>query len=232
MMATCMAVILRSAAWLARLVGSMPSRSLTPQLYGFLYTVVNIQLRRANIVTDASPPLAVGAQVRRWRLERGRTLAALAASSGVNTGYLSQIENDKASPSLATLAAIGRALDVPPAWFLMTDSEPPLIVRAADRPVRDADGASTAFIDGRASRDISIIEVTGPPGGAIGAHSHPGDEHHLVLSGRFRGRHGGHEVEVGPGDYLRWDGAVPHDGEVVGDEPLRMLIIRIRPTRD
>jgi transcriptional regulator with XRE-family HTH domain len=190
-------------------------------------------LWRTNIVTDDTPRLAVGAQVRRWRLERGSTLAALAAASGVNTGYLSQIENDKASPSLSTLAAIGEALQVPPAWFLMAETEPPLVVRAADRPVRRGpSGEVTAFIDGHAARDISIVEVTVPPGSGIGAHSHPGDEHHLVLSGRFRGSQAGHLVELGPGDYLRWDGAVPHDGEVVGDEPRRMLIFRIRPGRE
>ncbi|MEO5884618.1 MAG: hypothetical protein ABIQ58_03780, partial [Candidatus Limnocylindrales bacterium] len=37
-----------------------------------------------------------------------------------------------------------------------------------------------------------------------------------------------HEVELGPGDYLRWDGATPHDGEVIGDEPLRVFIVRIK----
>ena len=179
-------------------------------------------------MTDPLPRLEVGAEVRRWRLERGSTLAALASASGVNVGYLSQIENDKASPSLATLAAIGAALGVPPAWFLMSEAVPPVVVRAKDRPVERHKGARTEFVDGRASRDISIIEVEAPPGGRIDAHSHPGDEHHLVLSGRFRGSQAGHVVDLGPGDYLRWDGAVPHDGEVVGDEPLRMLIFRIQ----
>ena len=132
------------------------------------------------MTTDEAPRLAVGAQVRRWRLERGSTLAALAAASGVNTGYLSQIENDKASPSLATLAAIADALHVPAAWFLMAETEPPLVVRAADRPVRrSSSGAVTTFVDGHASRDISILEVTAPVGAVIESHSHPGDEHHL-----------------------------------------------------
>lgn len=179
-------------------------------------------------MSNEPPRLEVGAQVRRWRLERGSTLAALASASGVNVGYLSQIENDKASPSLATLASIGAALDVPPAWFLMTESVPPVVVRAKDRPVDRRRGARTEFVDGRASRDISIIEIEAAPGSRVDVHSHPGDEHHLVLSGRFRGRQGGHEVDLGPGDYLRWDGAVPHAGEVIGEEPLRMLIFRIR----
>jgi mannose-6-phosphate isomerase-like protein (cupin superfamily) len=60
-------------------------------------------------------------------------------------------------------------------------------------------------------------------------HAHPGDEHHLVLRGRFRMTQGEHTVELGPGDYLRWDGSVPHDAEVVGDEQASILIVRIRP---
>jgi uncharacterized RmlC-like cupin family protein len=40
---------------------------------------------------------------------------------------------------------------------------------------------------------------------------------------------GEHTVELGPGDYLRWDGSVPHDAEVVGDEQASILIVRIRP---
>ena len=35
--------------------------------------------------------IAVGSQIRRWRTARERTLAQVAAASGVNVGYLSQI---------------------------------------------------------------------------------------------------------------------------------------------
>src|SRR5690349_6691566 len=70
-------------------------------------------------------PPAVGAQVRRWRTERGLTLARVAAATGLNVGYLSQIENDKASPSLACLAALGSALEVPVAWFLVDETRAP-----------------------------------------------------------------------------------------------------------
>ena len=60
----------------------------------------------------ARRPPAVGQQVRRWRTERGLTLAKVAETSGLNVGYLSQIENDKASPSLACLASLSSA----PPW--------------------------------------------------------------------------------------------------------------------
>ena len=174
---------------------------------------------------------AVGAQVKRWRLERGMTLAKVAERATLNIGYLSQIENDKASPSLTCLASIGEALDVPIAWFFIDQVAPPFVVRASERPVTVTDLGRVEDVDGRGSRDVSIIEVTAAGAGErVGTHSHVGDEHHIVLRGRFRLSQGEHAVELGPGDYLRWDGTIPHDGEVIGDDGgAAMLIIRINP---
>ena len=172
---------------------------------------------------------AVGGQVKRWRRERGLTLATVAQRSGLNIGYLSQIENDKASPSLSCLASIGVALDVPIAWFLMDDAPPPRVVRASERPTTTTDRGQIEHVDGRTSRDLSILEVHGRAGGRVGAHAHAGDEHHIVLRGRMRLIQGDHVVDVGPGDYVAWDGSIPHDGEVLGDEDASMLIIRVNP---
>jgi transcriptional regulator with XRE-family HTH domain len=173
--------------------------------------------------------LAVGAQVRHWRGVRGLTLAGVASRSGVNVGYLSQIENDKASPSLAVLGQIAEALDVPAAWFLMGEVPAPSVVRASERPVEASDVGRLEHVDGQASRDVTILEAVAKPGGRVGLHAHSGDEHHVVLRGRFRLRQGEHEIEAGPGDYVRWDGAVPHEGEAIGEGESAMLIIRIRP---
>ncbi|HET8776706.1 MAG TPA: helix-turn-helix transcriptional regulator, partial [Candidatus Limnocylindria bacterium] len=71
----------------------------------------------------------VGAQIRRRRQDRALTLAAVAQITGLNVGYLSQVENDKASPSLETLAALADALDVPIAWFLLDTSIGPRVIR-------------------------------------------------------------------------------------------------------
>ena len=181
------------------------------------------------MTTEERRKPAVGGQVKRWRHERGLTLATVAQRSGLNVGYLSQIENDKASPSLSCLASIGEALDVPIAWFLMEDAPPPRVVRAAERPVTATDRGRVEYVDGRTSRDVSILEVRGQGGGRIGAHAHAGDEHHVVLKGQMRLIQGDHVIDVGPGDYVAWDGSIPHDGEVIGDEEASMLIIRIRP---
>jgi transcriptional regulator with XRE-family HTH domain len=155
------------------------------------------------------------------------TLARVAGVTGLNIGYLSQVENDKASPSLETLAALADALDVPIAWFLLDQSVAPRLVRASERPMREvpfADG-ELSQVDGGIARDVAIFEVDMPAGARTGFHQHPGDEHHVVLAGRVRFLQGETEVEAGPGDYVLLDGTLPHDAQVVGDDPARLLIV-------
>jgi transcriptional regulator with XRE-family HTH domain len=182
--------------------------------------------------TPSVPVIQVGREVRRWRLVRGLTLAQVGDRSGLNIGYLSQIENDKAVPSLEALAAIAAAIDVSPAWLLLDSSSAPRVVRSGERPRTQAPGgALMTEVDAGTSRDVCIIEVVAPPGHATGVHAHHGDEHHVILSGRWRMTQGDHVVELGPGDYLAWDPAVPHDVENIGDDDGRILIIYPRRGR-
>ena len=175
------------------------------------------------------PKPAVGRQVRRWRQERGLTLAQVAERSGLNVGYLSQIENDKGSPSLEALAAIGEALAVPITWFLLDAVPPPKVVRASERRVSEGPGgARIEQVDGGAPRDLRIVLATASPGEGTGLHAHSGDEHHFMIAGRMRLSQADFETELGPGDYLLWDATVPHTAQAVGDEPAVVLLVSHR----
>jgi transcriptional regulator with XRE-family HTH domain len=167
----------------------------------------------------------VGAQIRRRRRDRDLTLARVAELTGLNLGYLSQVENDKASPSLETLAALAAALDVPIAWFLLEQSIAPQVVRASERPRRGRGGRSMTQVDGGVARDLAIFEGTMPAGFRTGFHAHPGDEHHIVLGGRIRITQGDSVIDAGPGDYVLLDGTLPHDAETIGDQPARLIIV-------
>jgi transcriptional regulator with XRE-family HTH domain len=204
---------------------------LQAQPYASVCGDVNISLMETNLTIEERRRPAVGGQVKRWRRERGMTLADVADRSGLNIGYLSQIENDKASPSLSCLASIGDALDVPIAWFLIDEVPPPQVVRASERPSTAIGNGRVERVDANASRGVSIVEAVAPPGSRTGAHAHAGDEHHVVLRGQWRMTQGDHVVEVGPGDYVRWDGTIPHDAEVIGEDEGAMLILRLRPER-
>jgi transcriptional regulator with XRE-family HTH domain len=188
----------------------------------------------ASAPADQAPAtrLSVGREMRHWRRERGLTLAQVGDGSGLNIGYLSQIENDKAAPSLEALAAIAAALQVPPAWLLLDSSAPPRIVRLADRPQSEGPaGGSVTEVDAGTSHDLCIIEVAVPGGSSTGVHAHQGDEHHVVLEGRWRMTQGEHVAELGPGDYLAWDPTIPHDVACLGPGEGRILVIYPRRGR-
>ena len=173
----------------------------------------------------------VGAQIRRLRRERGLTLAQISALTGLNRGYLSQIETDKVSPSLETLAALADALQVPITWLLAETAPPPRVVRRDERRVETGpEGIRIEEVDGGFARGLRIIEASGPPGARSELMTDAGEEHHLVLEGRIRLRQGDFETEIAAGDYLVWDGAFPHEAEIIGDRPARILIITPGPT--
>ena len=49
-----------------------------------------------------------------------------------------------------------------------------------------------------------------------------------MIAGQMRATQGDHQVELGPGDYLLWDASIPHNAEVIGSEPIEVLIISSR----
>jgi transcriptional regulator with XRE-family HTH domain len=193
-------------------------------------------------MTDQRPPTpavvparvrpAVGRRVRRRRQELAQTLAQVAEATGLNIGYLSQIETEKASPSLESLSALAEALDVPIAWFFLDMASAPRVVRAADRRRWKGPGKGVVSqVDGGIPRELAILEATSGPGTSTGLHAHPGDEHHVLIAGHLRFTQGEHVVEAGPGDYVLLDGTLPHDVETLGDEPARVLIVTLRGGR-
>ena len=141
-----------------------------------LIAVVNDQLGKATYertqrgVADPPRPL-VGAQIRRLRTDRGLTLAQVGELADLNVGYLSQVENDKASPSLETLAAIADVFEVPITWLLVDAAPAPRVVRRHERRVQTTpDGLRLEEVDGGFARGLRIVEAMAPPGIIVGAH--------------------------------------------------------------
>ena len=110
------------------------------------------------------------------------------------------------------------ALDHPASYEPRTAGADP--DRAASAWKRSTAASHETFASSRRKRNRA--------GSAPELHSHWGDEHHIVLSGRLRVRQGDYEVELGPGDYLLWDATIPHAAEPIGDEPVEVLIITHR----
>lgn len=66
------------------------------------------------------------------RKARGQTQADLAEESGLSRATIAQIEAGDADPKLSTISDLARALDVSPAWLLMTEEDLEIIAEIAE----------------------------------------------------------------------------------------------------
>src|SRR4030095_15694718 len=87
----------------------------------------------------ASIEVDLGARIRALRLARGETLRKLAAEAGVTESFLSQVERGVASPSIASVQRIARALGTSIAELFATDDRAGIGVRARARGGRGCD---------------------------------------------------------------------------------------------
>lgn len=81
------------------------------------------------------PQIDLGTRIRCLRKERGVTLAVMAETTGLSLGYLSKLENDLTSPTIAHLHKICEALGLTINDILLDEPEEKnvTVVRAEDR---------------------------------------------------------------------------------------------------
>ncbi len=60
----------------------------------------------------------IGKKIHEYRITRGLSLRSLGEATGLTAAFLSQVENDQASPSISSLQKIATALHVPMFSFL------------------------------------------------------------------------------------------------------------------
>ena len=78
----------------------------------------------------------MGSKIREIRKNQNLTLKDIARMTDLTESLISQIENSKANPSLASLVAISRVLGVPIGAFFDSVASPDSpVVRRSDRPV-------------------------------------------------------------------------------------------------
>lgn len=61
--------------------------------------------------------MSIGPFIKAWRLSKKQSIQALAASAGIPTSILEQIESEEIDPTIATLHALARGLRIPPGWL-------------------------------------------------------------------------------------------------------------------
>ena len=171
----------------------------------------------------------LGQRLQELRRAQGLTLEQLAVDSGFSTGYLSQIENGGAVPSLTALQLIAAELGVEVATFF-PEKRPPgtRLVRASERPafrIEPDSGEEYAVLAGQVhDRAFTAVYARHPlRGGSERPFRHLGEEFGLILKGRLQITVDGDAHELGPGDWIHYSSHPSHSAQVVSDEPVEAL---------
>ncbi len=173
---------------------------------------------------------AIASSLRRERERHGISLAELARRAGVAKSTLSQLEAGSGNPGVETLWALAVALDVPFSRIVDAQTQPVQVVRAGDGiEIRSEHAPFAATLLSAcppgARRDLHLMSAE--PGPARDAHAHIAGttEHVVVTAGRWRAGPVGDQVEVGPGDYVRFPGDRPHTYEALEPGSAAVLVM-------
>jgi len=155
----------------------------------------------------------LGERLRAARMARRMTLAEVAESAGITKGFLSKIERDQATASVASLIRLTETLGIS-VGDLFNASPGDVVRRGAYPPINFGGSDMTEFLltpqgEHRLQAILSEIE----PGGGSGDEPYglPADvEFVFVLSGRLTVTLGDEELVLDQGDSLTFAADVPH----------------------
>jgi len=129
--------------------------------------------------------MELGSKIKQFRQRADLTQEELADRCELTKGYISQLENDNTSPSIATLEDILKALGVTLADFFNETEQKHVVFKAENCNVKDYDGYSTTWlINNGAINEMEPILVTIAPESQTDEDvPHEGEEFGYVLDG-------------------------------------------------
>lgn len=181
---------------------------------------------------------AIGRQVREFRQRLQLTVVDLGKLAGVSRGMVSKIENGMTSPSLATLNALAKALNVPVTSLFRKYEEQrdATFVKANQGLVIERRGTRAGhqyqLLGHSVGKTIAVepylITLT-EESEIFPLFQHAGVEFIYILEGKVSYRHGGRVYQMGPGESLFFDSDAPHGPEELLKLPIRFLSVIVQP---
>lgn len=189
-------------------------------------------------------PTATGAEqnlgeiVRRLRTARELSVRTLAGRAGFSPSFISQVEHNQASPSIASLERLADALGVSLGDFFRDPAGGARPVTRATRRRRLTSWWSRARIEALspmgAGRGFEAVMVTLGAGGSSGKrpHAHAGQALAIVFDGAVRLTLGAEVLRLVAGDAVSLDPGTPHLWENPGRKPVRLVLVSTRFASD
>lgn len=168
-------------------------------------------------------------RLRAARVAANLSLREVSRRVGISASMLSQIENGRAQPSVATLYALVSTLSISLDELLTGN---PVRANRPAIPVVTANDRATLVMDTGVTWErltpgpdpmVDALLVTYPPGSSSssggGLMSHAGREYGFLLSGRLTVRLGFETFVIEAGSSVSFDSAIPHAYINEGTEP-------------
>ena len=169
----------------------------------------------------------VGERIRQRRKELGYSLRALGIRTNLTASFLSQVENDQSTPSLASLQRIATALEVPMFAFLNGVNRSSSIVRMGERPRLSFSNAGIDYelLTRNLGGQMMAVVIRMQPGSLRLADrlSQPTEEFMHVVRGRLTITIGDQTHELDTGDTICYAGQSLRQFAALGSEEAQVI---------
>ncbi len=190
--------------------------------------------RKVKEPKPARTSVDVGGRLKAVRVAQELTQRDLANRAGVTNGMISMIEQNKHSPSVATLNRLIDALGLSFAEFFSIElaPQPQVFYRKSDL-VRLTEGKVKFFVIAaeRTDKTVQMMHEIYEPGGDTGAEmlTHEGEESGIVLEGEVELTVGDQSRVLGQGDAYYFESTIPHRFRNVSSKKQAVIISACSP---
>ena len=179
--------------------------------------------------------MEIGNRIRRLRLQRGLTQEELADRCELSKGFISLLERDLTSPSIATLVDILESLGTDLKTFFGDSGDEKLVFGEKDISVKEDEeglrGCIPWLVPSAQKNRMEPILLELGPGGETGEDDpHEGEEFGYVLSGSVRIVIGDRVERARKDESFYFKPTAPHKLVNAGKSPCRVLWVSTPPS--
>lgn len=177
--------------------------------------------------------MEIGAKIKRLRVQLGLTQEELADRCELSKGFISQLENDVTSPSIATLIDILECLGTSPRDFFAEEANQKIVFARGDMFEKDDEqhGRITWLVPNAQKNAMEPILVTLAPGQATAPQDpHEGEEFGYILTGSVQLHLGKGRQRVRSGESFCFHPSAVHRIENNGRTPAKIVWVSTPPS--
>ncbi|MFH1904025.1 MAG: cupin domain-containing protein [bacterium] len=178
--------------------------------------------------------IKIGQKIKRLRVESRLTLQELASRSNLTKGFLSQLERDLTSPSIATLTQILEVLDEDLSSFFSKVERNKIIYSKRDRiAISEGEGVPKVevLVPGAQNRNMDVVLVDLDVGQATSEDKiHEGEEFGFVMAGKIALHLDKRVMKIFSGQCFYFQSEASHYIENVGKKRAKLLWVSSPPT--